>query len=161
MTPNLKRADRWIPWSFAAAFGVVLAANAALLYASISTFSGLDVPDPYRKGIAFDRDTDRARLQAERGPHIDLFFESATNRQAIVELRLVAKGGGPYPARAVVHFVRPTDASYDLAVPLTAREPGLYVAKASLPAAGQWLLRVEGDGEEGPFRHERRVLVRP
>ena len=61
------QSGRWIPWAFVGGFGVVIAANVALILFSLGSWTGLETTDAYRKGLAYNDVLAAAEAQAARG----------------------------------------------------------------------------------------------
>ena len=53
-------------WAFLAFFGTVFAVNGAMIYAAVSTYTGLVANEPYRKGLALQRAHRRRRAPGAR-----------------------------------------------------------------------------------------------
>ena len=53
-------------WACIAFFGVMVLVNAIFLYLAVSTFSGGDASNAYRKGLHYNETVEAAKRQAER-----------------------------------------------------------------------------------------------
>ena len=147
--PGGGRSGRWIPGVFVAGFLVMLAANAALVYFALGSFSGLETEDAYRRGVTYNAALAAARKQAERGWRVALDAEAlpAADGGPRRTLDLVASFAdrtgwplGDLSVRALL--VRPTHAGHDLEVALPHLGTGRYGAQVLLPLPGQWELRL-------------------
>jgi nitrogen fixation protein FixH len=134
-------------------FGVVIAANLALVIAATGSFPGLVVKNSYVASQSYD--ADRAAQQALgwragaafQGDALAIFIDDAA--------------GDPVrglTARARVG--RPADARGDRTLALTATEDG-YAAPHGLPP-GLWRVEIFADGPGGErFRAETRLFLSP
>ena len=64
-------------------FAVVASANAVMIYGALSTFGGLDTPDAYRKGLAYNQRIDAAAAQAQLGWQESLELNGTPSRLAL------------------------------------------------------------------------------
>lgn len=125
---------RWIPWVFVGGFGVVIAVNAVLITAAISTFTGTTTVGAYNRGLEYGEvlaEADRQRALGWRGA------VSRADGAVLVSLRL--PDGTPLPADAIVtgRLQRPLDRT---ALPLAFQPagPGGWRAVAEVSAPGAW-----------------------
>ncbi len=149
MPRSLLRSDRWIPWTFVAFFGIVVAVNAILIALALSSFSGLETEDAYRKGLAYNRVLEEADTQAALGWRIAYAVENDAGRghRLIVDVR-DRDGRAIEGAEVRAAFVRPTHEGADAERRLTPMGGGRYRADIDLMLAGQWdlFLRVDRNG---------------
>jgi copper transport protein len=80
-----------------------------------------------------------------RGGHVQVHMEPAKEGQNVTDVYLVQRGGALYSAPEInARMVPPSAGVGALKVPLTAAEPGHYVAdRLNVPFTGQWTLRLE------------------
>ena len=152
----------WIPYGFVAFFGVVLLANALMIWIAFATWTGLETDDAYQKGLAYNRTLDEAAAQAALGWEVDL--ELAQKDERTLALDLVLEGPhGDLIEDAVVSaaFVRPTHEGYDQLVTIPHRYGGEYESLVELPLAGQWELHLTIAAAGELWRETRRVYLRP
>jgi nitrogen fixation protein FixH len=150
---------RHVLLSLLAFFGVMVAANAALVYYAVQTFSGGDRPDPYRSGLNYNETIAAEQRQAALGWHAELVHDDAGRRLTVqvvnAEKRPVS--GLKFDAK----LTRPATDKDDRAVDFREIEAGLYTADAAL-APGAWVLslstRPAGEGDP-VFRLKRRLFV--
>ena len=154
--------SRWIPFAFIGFFGVVLAANAAMIWLAFATWTGLKTESAYQKGLAYNDRLAEARAQAALGWQVDVAFAERAPGRLEIAVDLADRYGNPLE-RALVDatLLRPTHEGHDRTAVLKRTLGGHYEALVELPLAGQWDvdLRVESAGEV--WRGTRRVVLRP
>lgn len=132
-SPSAAR-GRWIPWIFVAGFGVVIAVNAVLIAAAVSTYTGTTTQGAYNRGLGYSEVLAEASRQHALGWRGTV---SRADASVVVSLRL--PDGTPLPADATVtgSLQRPLER---LALPLDFRPiaPGGWRAAAEVPAPGAW-----------------------
>ena len=154
--------DRWIPWAFVAFFAVVLVVNGIMIWFAFASWTGLEAPSAYRRGIEYNRTLEAARAQAALGWRVELGVSREGPRLAEIELRLEDRHGDLIEDAAVsALLVRPTSAGHDLAVDLPHDHAGRYRAEVALPLDGQWDVRVTAQARGEVYRLSERVHLRP
>lgn len=158
-TPDRRR-DAWIPWLFAAFFGIVLTVNGILAYLAVSTFTGLETTDYYRKGLAYNEVLDAQREQAALGWDVAFAFEPDGAQRGLLAVRATDRAGRPLDGATVTAtLVRPTQAGYDMEVTLAQVGAGSYEAELELPLRGQWDIRTRIEHRSGAFRTVQRIVT--
>jgi nitrogen fixation protein FixH len=141
-------------------FGVVMAANAVMIYKALSTLSGTDSQSAYQAGRSFERDVAMVRAQDARHWRVDATLTPMADGAGIaIEARDSA--GRPLDGLdATATFERPTDRRLDRAVALTQAGAGRFRGSADI-APGQWDLVIElwRTGER-QFLSRNRVVLR-
>jgi nitrogen fixation protein FixH len=141
-------------------FAVVLAVNAIMVHAAVSTFGGVETESSYKAGLAFAKEMAAAAAQDSRRWHINATVTPQQNAQRLELIAHDAEGRPLLGLTAVMHFSHPADRRADVTVTLPETAPGRFTATAS-PAAGQWDLIVELlRGGERIYRSKSRVLVK-
>jgi nitrogen fixation protein FixH len=159
--PNERR-SRWIPWAFVAFFGVVLAANAALIVIAITTWPGLETPQSYQRGLAHDEALAAAAAQAALGWKVEFAFEQTGERTGALRLDLADRFGNTLQnAEVRAALVRPTHGGFDLVVDVPHDYGGRYLHEVELPFAGQWEARVHVVARDGEYRLRERIFLEP
>jgi nitrogen fixation protein FixH len=154
--------DHWIPWVFVAFFGVVLAANGAMIWIAFATWTGLETEGAYQKGLDFNRALAAARAQGALGWQVDLDLSSADGRLARLELTLADRHHSLIEdAKVTATFVRPTQAGHDLGLEVPHIHAGVYRAEAALPLAGVWDLHLAAQSGGDTYRLRRRIYLEP
>lgn len=155
------RKSRWIPWTFVAGFGVVVAVNAVLIVFAMTSWSGLETEQAYQKGLAYNETLAAATEQEARGWTTTLSFTPDGALSGALAFTLMDEGGEPIlGAEVVARIVRPTVTGYDQTVVLESQGKGRYAARLDLPMAGQWQVDLEAVGKGLPYKRSERILVR-
>lgn len=148
------RRGRWIPWVFVGAFLVVVSVNAVLIWASVSTFTGVTIGRAYERGRGYDEVLAEAARQDSLGWRTELRLEGAV-------LRVTAhdRDGQPLPGRMEGVLRRPLE-GVDLPLEFRATATGAWSAETAAAQRGQWEARLTlwGPGAE-PLDIRQRLLV--
>jgi nitrogen fixation protein FixH len=157
-----ERRSLWIPWSFVGFFAVVFLANGLLITFALSSWTGLDGKDAYRRGVQYNKALEAAAEQAALGWQSRIAFADAGARAGRIEFVLTDRGDAPVRRAAVqAMIVRPTVAGHDFAATLTESAPGRYAAIVAFPLAGQWEVRVLADAADARYAAVARIMVTP
>ncbi len=131
--------DRWIPLSFVAAMGLVVAVNAAMVTIALRTDNGLTRDDPFARGLAYNRVLAEAERQGATGWQFDVALRPAGAGTARLTVRATDRAGLPLEtARVEGELVWPIEKRDAVPVSLGEGEPGFYAATVALPRRGQW-----------------------
>ena len=154
----------WYPWIFVGGMLVVIAVNGVLITMAVSTFSGIQTEEHYRKGLAYNQALAAAEAQERRGWQMTLTFtpESSADgrRQGDLAGTFVGKDGRPLDNLEVeAVLLRPTHEGFDVAVDLDHRGGGVYGATVFLPLPGQWDVHVHAHRDGDNFQETRRLSV--
>lgn len=158
-----KLTGRHVLFAFLAFFGVIIAVNVVMVYSALSTFNGIETPDAYRKGLAYNQTLAEEASQASLGWSGKL--ELSADRK--LRLTLTDKAGQPVPGLAVsAKLGRPATDREDEALQLAEVSPGLYEAAAGKVAAGNWVVALEAgspaSGDQSVvFRMKERLYLKP
>ncbi len=135
-----------------AAFGVVLAANLAMLFAATSTFPGLVVKNSYVASQGWNRKTEAQRALGWKAV--------ASYGEGALRVAMTGRDGAPVTGLNVVAVVgRPASAREDVRLELAEGADG-YAAPLVL-APGMWRVVITGtDTEGGGFEAETQFYVR-
>ncbi|MBI1385135.1 MAG: hypothetical protein GC150_09515 [Rhizobiales bacterium] len=131
---------RHVLYAFIAFFGVMMGANGVFLYYAISTFTGVETSDAYRKGLAYDTRIAEARLADGLG------WGAALSREGDRLVVTVRKSdGGPVSGLLLEASVGrgPTD-RFDASIGFEETDLGRYESQPIVLAAGSWIVAVEG-----------------
>jgi nitrogen fixation protein FixH len=152
-TPDARRSG-WIPWVFVGGMLTVVLVNAVLVYASVSTFSGVTVGRAYERGRGYDQVLAEASRQDALGWRADVTLAGDTLRVTVRD-----SSGQPVTGRVEGVLRRPLE-GIDLPLDFAAVGSGRWAAVASPPKPGQWEARLTLFGLDGqPFDIRQRVLV--
>jgi len=140
-------------------FGVMLAANSALVYYALDTFSGGDRPDPYRSGLNYNETIAAAERQAALGWQAETAYDATAHR---LTMRFVDKAETPVTGlRLAATMARPATNREDRTLDITEISQGVYVTDVALDP-GNWVLTVESlehEGGDPTYRLKRRLIV--
>jgi nitrogen fixation protein FixH len=143
-------------------FGVIFAANAALIYLAFSSFPGLEVASSYQAGQQFNNEIQAAAEQASRGWQVEV---GAARIGADARLTAVFAGSTGAPERELAVLValsHPTDTRHDRRATLVETSPGFYTADIKDIAAGGWTLVVEAEADgQRVFRSRNPISIGP
>lgn len=120
-------------------FGTMIAANGVFLYFAVTTFTGIETNDAYRKGVAYN-----ARLEESR--QIDKLGWQAkvTAKSDRVELVLLTEDGKPVRGVKINGEIgRPATDQFDVELTFAEAGEGIYRAENITLAPGNWMLSLE------------------
>ena len=133
--------DRWIPWTFVAAFAVILFANSCLVYFALSTWKGVGVEGAYERGLAYNDVLAAAERHDALGWRVDFAFTpaGAGTRSGRLVLDLHDRDGLTLGGATVdANLTRPLESLAPIALDLAERGEGRFEAAIVAPRAGQW-----------------------
>jgi nitrogen fixation protein FixH len=142
-------------------FGVIFAVNGALIYAAVSTHTGLVANEPYRKGLAYNERI----LADERQAQLGWSERLEVGRDGHLRLALAERDSGPVRGLRVQGVLgRAATNRHDINLAFVETAPGQYEAQGPELAAGSWLISLEArtvEGAQGTYRLRRRLWLRP
>jgi nitrogen fixation protein FixH len=146
--------------SLLAFFGVVALANAIMIRAAVTTFSGVETGSAYQAGQNFKHETEAARAQQERHWQVRADVRPADGA-TLIEIDARDAAGQPLAGlEATAQLQHPTDRRADQAVALSEQTSGHFRGTAA-PLAGQWDVLIDmSRGGERVFRSRNRVVLR-
>jgi nitrogen fixation protein FixH len=153
MSATQPRRSGWIPWVFVGGMLLVVAVNGGLIYAAISTFTGVAVSRPYERGRQYNQVLDEAARQAALGWQAQVVLEADALR---VDMR--DRDGLPLPGRLDGVLQRPIEGT-TLPLEFAAVGPGVFAAPVR-PKPGQWEARLRLTGPGGHLDIRQRVIAR-
>jgi len=147
---------RHVLWALIGFFGVMFIVNAIFVYAAVTTFSGGDTSDPYRKGLNYNQTLKADERQAERGWRTDIAYDEKTRR---LELSFLDKNAAPITGLTINgKLSRPATDREDRHVVLAETSQGVYAADVEL-APGLWVLSAASRKGSSLYRLKRRLFV--
>ena len=150
----------WVPMLFVAGFLVVIAVNGTLIYFAQDTFSGLETASPYERGLDYNR-TLAAQAEQDRLGWRSQAEITGENAARSLQVRMTDRDGRPLDGLALsAYLVRPINEGLDLTIAPHPLGDGRYVASFTLPAAGQWELRLVAQGDGVTWQHSERLFVK-
>ncbi len=118
-------------------FLLVTSVNGLMIYKALTTFGGVETPDAYRKGLAYNERIAAEEAQAGLGWHDELTYAAADRA---LTLALKDRDGRPVSGASVTATVgRSATDTFDQTVTMTESSAGLYRAPVSL-APGTWIV---------------------
>jgi len=153
-TADTPRRSRWIPWCFVGGFLVVFVANAIMVWASLSTFTGVTVSRAYERGRGYDQVLEEAARQDALGWNTEVQLVEG-------RIRVTARDrdGRPVSGRLEGVLRRPVTGE-DLALDFRSGVAGAWSAVANPTHRGLWEARLTlwGPGEQ-PLDIRQRLVV--
>ncbi len=120
-------------------FGVMIAANMIFLYFAVTTFTGLETSDAYRKGVAYNSRLEEARQFEKLG-----WQGKILEKDGRLEVTLLNQEGSPIRGVRVEGKVgRPATDRFDRAVIFGDAGTGRYRSEKIDLAPGHWIVAVE------------------
>ena len=144
-------------------FGIVFAANGALIFFAVGSWSGLSVERPFEAGRDHDRTSAQAEAQAALGwKSLVSLTPSAAGGQA-VEVALTSADGAPLGGLEVeIALSRPARGDMDQRLHLRETTTGRYRGTVALPLPGRWYAEIRARDADGPrYRMEHEIAVEP
>ncbi|MCH9808521.1 MAG: FixH family protein [Alphaproteobacteria bacterium] len=143
-SPNMSQ-DGWTlkGWHVLAAllafFGTMIAANGVFLYYAITTFTGVETSDAYRKGVAYNARLEESRQLGKLG-----WQGKFKVNDGVIELVLVGEDGTPVRGVRIDGKVgRPATDRYDAQAKFSEIGDGIYRSDKLTLAPGNWIVTVE------------------
>lgn len=144
-------------------FGVIIVADATLIYRALTTFGGVDNPDAYRQGVAYNQRIARDARQSRIGWRDEIVAVGAPER---LQVTLRDHAGAAVAGKKVAARIgRPATNRFDAALELTEVAPGQYEAPLPKAGEGSWIVDLnvyDGDASPEPlYQARRRVWIKP
>jgi nitrogen fixation protein FixH len=144
-------------------FGVIIVADATMIYKAVSTFGGVDNANAYRDGLAYNERIASETRQAALGWNetIELLSDPARLRVSLRDA-----GGEPLAnIRLEATLGRPATITSDAQVRLAEVSPGLFeAAVGERLEPGTWIAAVRAfraDANDPVYQTRRRLWVAP
>ena len=149
---------RHVVIALVAFFAVIFAINGLFLYFAITSFSGVETDNAYRRGVAYNAVLDEARREARLGWTATLSADGGVPR-----LVLKDAAGAPVTGAAIAGKVgRPSVDKFDRPVTFAEQAGGQYVMQGEALAAGRWIVALDardGVASDRVFRLKERLWV--
>lgn len=146
--------SKWIPWVFVGGMGLVVVVNAGLVFAALSTFTGVTVGQSYDRGRSYNNVLAAAARQEALG-----WSAQVSLREGALDVAVRDREGLPVAGRLEGVLQRPLERT---ALPLdfAALGPGRFLAAVTPGQPGQWEARLTliGPGGES-FDIRQRVMA--
>lgn len=136
-------------------FGTIITVNGYMAYEASKSWTGLIVKNGYVASQDFNHKLDEWHAQAARGWTGDISYGAGK-----ISFTLTAKDGEPVILDLVSAQVgRPAFDKDDHPVLLSYAGNGRYEGADNL-AKGPWAITITGQSAQGPYRLEKRILVK-
>lgn len=117
-----------------------------------SKFPGVVARDFHQKEALYNQYLQRMEYQRQRGWQVrkGWLAEPVAGKSTLFRVTARTRADEPLTGATVTgRFLRPSTSTLDIAFALTEREPGMYEAALTLPAAGSWdlVLQIRQGGE--------------
>jgi nitrogen fixation protein FixH len=148
------RRSLWIPWVFVAGMLLVVVVNGGLIYAALSTFTGVTVGRSFDRGRTYNHVLESAARQEALGWQADVRWERGRLFASVVD-----RDGRPVSGTWEGVLLRPLQG---IEHPLAFRAAGdaMSEADATPNLSGQWEARLRMRGPDGAvFEVRRRIIV--
>lgn len=145
-------------------FALVTGVNGIMIYKALTTFGGVETPDAYRKGLAYNQRIAAERAQAELGWQDEVSY-SAPDRA--LTLLLKDRDGRPVSGASVTATVgRSATNSFDQTLAMSESSDGRYQAAVDGLGPGTWIVnvtvsRAASAGADTAFAIRRRLWLKP
>jgi nitrogen fixation protein FixH len=128
-------------------FGLVFAVNGVMAILAVTTFSGLDGEDSYRRGLDYNATLAEAEQQTRLGWQRKLGFTASGHD---VEIALTDRAGGPVSGLTIAGTLgRGATSLFDRSLQFQEASPGDYVAQAGTLPNGSWTVSLEARAAAG------------
>lgn len=154
-SPEHARRGAWIPWAFVGGMALVLVVNGVLVWAALSTFTGVAVGQAYDRGLTYNDVLVEAARQEALGWHAGVALDVRTLVVSVHD-----DAGQPVAGTLSGVLVRPVEGT---SVPLgfAAAAPGEFRAAVEVPRHGQWEAQLRLIGEKGARLDIRERVIVP
>ncbi len=142
-------------------FATIIAVNGVFVYQALHTWTGLDRPNAYMEGLAYNKTLAMREAQRRLHWHAALTVDTEAGRTITLTTLFRDRSDAPLNGLAVTALVRrPTQEGYDQTVSLAPAGDGLYRGSVRLPLPGQWQVRLTATSRNGAtFFAERRIRI--
>ena len=147
--------SRWIPWVFVGGMTVVVLVNLVLVYAALSTFTGVTTGRSYDRGRAYNQVLAEAARQDALGWSARVALDGGVLSVVATDREGLPVGGR---VQGVLH--RPLEGA-EIPLDFAVAGPGRFIAEAAPPATGQWEARLILSGaRDERLEIRQRLIVR-
>jgi nitrogen fixation protein FixH len=151
-----------VPWIFVACMAVVVLVNAGMVTAALSTYSGLAHPDAFGRGIAYNKVLDALETQERLGWQVgvDLGSADAAGLRRITVSLADRDGRHLTGGKVSAVFVRPVEKTGMVEAGLVEEMIGRHIGAVTLPARGQWDVRVTVERSGDRIETRQRIFAK-
>lgn len=150
---------------FVAFFATIFIANGTMVYVALTTFSGVETDDAYRKGRSYNDVIAAGEAQRALGWRAEIEQEAragAEGPEGLLRVTMTDRAGAPLDDLLIeANFRRPADSSADRSWFLRPLGKGVYEVPFALPAAGNWKVHLKAQSPKGTrFALEKRLMIK-
>ena len=149
------RRGRWIPWVFVGGMALVVAVNLVLVFAALTTFTGVTTGQSYDRGRAYNAVLAEAARQDALGWTARVTFDGG-----LLDVAVADREGQPVRGSLEGVLLRPLDGR-EVPLDFVAAGAGRFRAAPALPARGQWEARLSLHGPQGDRLDIRQRIIAP
>lgn len=136
--------------------GLSVTANMIMLYFSITSYDGLVEDNYYSRGLNYQKDIDRTKLQEKLGWTASL--NHTDNTYTVIARNL---NNTPLEKAGVsLNFFRPSKSGFDQDVFLKEVSPGIYQASADLKLKGNWNVTTEIRKNNSLWKKKEKIVIK-
>lgn len=143
-------------------FAIVFAVNGFLIYNALSTFDGIEVPDAYQRGRAYNHVLEAMEVQKALGWRAEIEVDDKGRAHAArLAVKFTDRNGTPlHGLKILATFWRPVVGGVDQGKTMVETAPGRYEADFHLVYGGNWIARLAAEGPNGEkFAQEERLNI--
>ena len=155
---------RHVLWGFIVFFGLIFAMNGVFLYYALSTHTGLDTTNAYRRGLDYNSRLAAEKRQNRLGWQAALTLAPQRDRLTLI---VKSKTGLPVSYLDVSALLgRPATDKFDHKLVLKEDSPGRYEADFAPLDAGNWIVTIEATDQTRKtdpivYRLRKRLWLEP
>lgn len=151
-------------WGMLAFFAVIVVADATMIYKAVTTFGGVENPNAYRQGVAYNQRIARGAEQSLIGWRDDTDVIGGASPRLRVSLR--DRSGAAVTGKTLLaHIGRPATNRFDTTLDLVEVAAGQYEAPIAAAHDGAWIVDLTvlpaGGADEPLYQSRRRVWIKP
>jgi nitrogen fixation protein FixH len=144
-------------------FAVIIVADTTLIYKALTTFGGVDNPNAYRQGVAYNQRIARDAQQSLIGWQDEVVAVGAPERLHVV---VRDRSGAAVAGKKVMARIgRPATNRFDATLQLAEIAPGQYEVPLPKAGEGSWIVDLSvydsGAATEPLYRARRRMWIKP
>lgn len=148
---------------FVGFFAMIFAVDGFMIYKAVSTFGGIETPDAYRKGVAYNASIAKDEEQAQLGWTDEVKVVGAPHR---LQVALRDKENSAVAGKKLVATVgRPATNRYDVKLDLAETTPGIYEVALPDAAGGTWIVELgaydDASSNDPVYQARRRAWIGP
>jgi len=163
-TPGRTLSGRHVLLTFLAFFATVFAVDGFMIYQAVSTFGGIETPDAYRKGVAYNQTIARGAEQSLEGWQDEVEVLQAPQR---LRVRLQDRSRSAVSGKTLVATLgRPATDRFDETLTLSEVATGTYEAPLPTAHEGAWIVDISafepgGQSASPAYQTRRRLWITP